>query len=304
MRICSLLPSATEIAFALGLGDDIVAVTHECDYPPQARAKPVVVRSAIDTEETSRGIEQQVSELLKTNKSLYTIDVERFKEASPDLVLTQELCDVCALDYREVAQAAQCLSPTPRIVSLAPGVLSDVLNDIARVGQATGKEREAESLVQQLRERIDRVEEQAATSDFRPRVACLEWLDPLYSAGHWVPEMVALAGGEDGLARTGQPSARIQWERVLDFAPEVMVLMPCGFGLERTLKEAPRLATLPRWNELPAVKKQRVFVVDGSAFFNRSGPRLVDGLEILAQIIHPEIFSWNVSSAMVRRVEL
>ncbi|HEU4341878.1 MAG TPA: ABC transporter substrate-binding protein, partial [Candidatus Binatia bacterium] len=209
MRICSLLPSATEIAFALGLGDDIVGVTHECDYPPDARAKPVVVRSLIDPEHTSREIEEKVGAFLKNNKSLYTIDLECFKAAAPDLILTQDLCDVCALDYHEIARAAQYLSPKPKIVTLAPRVLADVLNDIGRVGQATGKQREAETVVRELRERTEAVRERASSSAVRPRVACLEWLEPLYSAGHWVPEMVALAGGEDGLATAGQPSARI-----------------------------------------------------------------------------------------------
>lgn len=304
MRICSLLPSATEIAFSLGLGNDIVGVTHECDYPPEARTKPVVVRSLIDPEEASRAIDAKVGELVKNNQSVYTIDLERFKEASPDLILTQELCDVCALDYTEVVRATQYLSSKPRIVSLAPGILSDVLDDIARVGEATGKDQEAESLVRRLKERIEGVEHSAASSDLTPRVACLEWLEPLYSAGHWVPEMVALAGGEDGLAAAGQPSAKIQWTTLLDFAPEVMVLMPCGLSLERTIKEATGLATIPQWNELPAVKQKRVFVVDGPSYFNRSGPRLIDGLEILAQIIHPDIFPWTATSAMARRLEM
>jgi len=302
MRICSLLPSATEIAFALGLGDDVVGVTHECDYPSEARAKPVVVRSLIDPENTSREIEEKVGELLRNHKSLYTIDLECFKEAAPDLVLTQDLCDVCAVNYHEVARAAQSLSQKPKIVTLAPNHLSDVLNDIARIGQATGKQREAETLVHELTRRIESVRERASSSDRRPRVACLEWLEPLYSAGHWIPEMVALAGGEDGLATTCQPSARIEWEKLIVFAPEVMVLMPCGLGLQRTFKEASGLAAVAGWNELPAVKQNRVFVVDGPSFFNRSGPRLIDGLEILAQIIHPEIFSWTATPAMARRL--
>ena len=304
MRICSLLPSATEIVFSLGLGDDLVGVTHECDYPPEARSKPVVVRSLIDPEETSHAIDTKVVELVKNNQRLYTIDLERFREVSPDLILTQELCDVCALDYAEVVQAAQYVSPKPRIVSLAPGSLADVLSDIARIGHATAKEREAETVVRELNERIAKVKQSAATSDRRPRVACLEWLDPLYSAGHWVPELVALAGGEEGLATKGKPSAKIQWEELKQFAPEAIVLMPCGLNIERTLREASLLAAFPGWDELPAVKQKRVFVVDGPSFFNRSGPRLIGGLEILAQIIHPEIFPWTATPAMAQRVEL
>ena len=212
MRICSLLPSATEIAFALGLGDAVVGVTHECDYPPQAKQKPVVVRSG------------------------------------------------------------------------------DMLRDIERVGEAAARQSAASSLIESLRERIHFVTERAKKSAYRPRVACLEWLDPLYNAGHWIPEMVELAGGTAGLAEKGKPSTKIEWERVIEFAPEVIVLMPCGFDVERTLKEAPPIQRLPGWKNLPAVKQGQVFAVNGHAYFSRSGPRLVDGLEILAHILHPELF--------------
>ena len=297
MRVCSLLPSATEIAFALGLGDSVVGVTHECDYPLEARKKPVVVKSAIDQHRSSSGqIDAIVSEHLQSKKSVYTIDLSRFQEADPDVILTQELCDVCAVDYHEVAEAAKSLSKRAKIVSLTPSSLLDVLGDITRVGEATGKEQEAEALVESLSKRIKRIADQASRSQLRPRVACLEWMDPLYNAGHWVPEMVELAGGQDGLGRKGEPSTRIDWSQVIQFAPEVIVLMPCGFDVERTLKEVHLLRRLPGWSELPAVRQGRVFAVDGNAYFNRPGPRLIDGLEILAPIIHPEIFPWQASS--------
>lgn len=305
MRICSLLPSATEIAFALGLGDEVVGVTHECDYPPEAKKRRVVVRSAIDPDEHASGeIDRLVREHLQTKKSIYTIDLAKFQEANPDFILTQELCDVCALDYNEVVEAARSLARAPKIVALAPANLTDVLRDIESVGEAAGRKREAEALVAGLKRRIGRVRESASGSDLRPRVACIEWLDPIYNAGHWVPEMVALAGGIDGLGEKGEPSKKIEWETVRVFAPEVVILLPCGFDVARSLKEASLLSRLDGWNELPAVKSGRVYAVNGSAYFNRSGPRLIDGLEILAQIIHPEIFPWQAPPEAAQRISM
>lgn len=303
MRICSLLPSATEIAFALGLGDFVVGVTHECDYPPEAKSKQIVVNSVIDPHRSSSEIDKTITELLRSRKGIYTIDLPRFKEANPDLILTQELCDVCAIDYNEVVAASQSLALKPEIISLAPTLLPDVLRDIELVGKATGKGREAEAFVARLRERINRVREQASRSNHRPRVACLEWLEPIYNAGHWVPEMVELAGGRDELGKKGKPSEKMDWNRVVQYAPEMIVLMPCGFDIERALKEAHLLYRLPGWSDLPAVRKGSVFAVNGSAYFNRSGPRLVDGLEIMAQIFHPEIFSGKIDPDAARRIK-
>ena len=292
MRICSLLPSATEIAFALGLGDEIVGVTHECDYPPEAKEKRVVVKSAIDSEKlASRDIDESVQRHVRERKGIYAIDLLRFRAANPDYIITQDLCDVCALDYHEVMEAVKWLTAPPKIVSLAPTRLADVLRDIERIGVSAGKQVAANELVRRLGERIERVRERASRARSRPRVVCIEWLDPLYSAGHWVPEMVELAGGVDGLGKKGKPSEEIAWETVREFAPEVIVLMPCGFDVARTLRELPSVQDRPGWGKLPAVKAGRGFAVNGSAYFNRPGPRLVDGLEILAQIVHPEIFS-------------
>lgn len=303
MRICSLLPSATEIAFVLGLGDEIVGVSHECDYPPEVKTKRVVVRSLIDSPTlSSLAIDQSVRERLQTQRSLYTIDLTCFREAAPDLVLTQELCEVCAVDYNEVVEASELLPRKPKIVSLSPNSLTDVLQDILRVGEATDRGAEATALVQQLTTRINRIRETALASNSRPRVACLEWLDPLYFAGHWVPEMVELAGGEDRLGEKSKPSAKVEWNRVVKFNPEIIVLMPCGFDVDRTMSELHLLERLDGWSELPAVKTRRVFAVNGHAYFSRSGPRLVDGLEILAQIIHPEMFPWQATSDAARRV--
>ena len=304
MRICSLLPAATEIAFALGLGDDVVGVTHECDYPAAARQKPVVVRSLIDSNRmTSLEIDRWVSERLRSNKSLYVIDETQLREAAPDVILTQGLCDVCAIDYNEVVSASETLAKKPTIVSLTPNCLTDVLNDIARVGEATGQGHRAERLVQELDQRISAVRERVPKSSYRPRVACLEWFDPIYAAGHWVPEMVELAGGQDVLGRKGEPSTKIYWNKVLEIAPHVIVVMPCGFDVSQTLRGAPVLKLLEGWRNLPAVKAGNVFAVNGHAFFSRPGPRLVDGLEMLAHIIHPEFFPMQVSPDLVQKID-
>jgi iron complex transport system substrate-binding protein len=296
MRICSLLPGATEIAFALGLGDQLVGVTHECDYPAEAKQKPVVVRSAIDTYRLSgQEIDRKVSELLKTGKGLYQIDDEAFAKSAADLILTQGLCDVCALDYNEVVKAAAQLPVQPAIVSLNPHSLTDVLEDVVRVGAATRREAVAEEFVNDLRQRIEQIG--FSELSYRPRVVCLEWFEPLYAAGHWVPEMVALAGGYDVLGRIGEPSFRIDWSNVVNANPEMILLMPCGFDVRRAVKEATTLRKLPGWDQLPAVKRGQVYALNGSAYFSRPGPRLVHGLEILARIIHPETVTWPIPPA-------
>ena len=286
MRVCTLLPSATEVAFALGLGDAVVAVSHECDFPPAARGKPVAVRGRIDSENaTSREIDEAVKRHRVRGEGLYSLDVELLQRLNPEVILTQGLCDACAVGYDDVMAAAGTLRPPARVLSLSPNSLGEVLRDIRRVGNATGTGARAETLTRSLEERVERVAETARERVSRPRVACLEWLDPLYSAGHWVPEMVELAGGEDVLAVKHKPSARVSLEDVVAAAPEVLVLMPCGFDRERTLREWELLKDLPAWREIPAVARGRVFAVDGAKYFNRPGPRLVDGLEILAGFI-------------------
>ena len=294
MRICSLLPGATEIAFALGLGEQIVGVTHECDYPPDAQQKPVVVRSAIDAKRMTAGeIDRKVGELLQAGKGLYRIDEQALIAANPDIILTQGLCEVCALDYNEVVKAAALLPRQAKIISLTPHSLSDILDDILRVGQVTERQSAAAELVDGLRQRIDLVGQREP--DIRPRVVCLEWFEPLYTAGHWVPEIVALAGGHDVLGKPNQPSAKIDWSEILSARPEVILLMPCGFDVRRTVKESTPLRALPGWNELPAVRSGNVFALNGNAYFSRPGPRLVNGLEILARIIHHESVTWSLS---------
>ena len=301
MRICSLLPGATEIAYLLGLGDQIVGVTHECDYPHEAKQKAVVVRSVIDSSQLScPEIDRRVGELLQAGRGLYSIDEAAFLASDPDVILTQGLCDVCALDYDDVVKAAQRLPRMPAILSLNPHSLSDVLEDISRVGAATGRETAAEALVQDLRRRIDAVG--IREPEYRPRVVCLEWFEPLYVAGHWVPELVTLAGGFDPLGRKGEPSFKIEWQSVLDAKPDVILLMPCGFDVRRAVKESTPLRNLNGWNDLLAVKTGNVYALNGSAYFSRPGPRLVNGLEILARIIRPEQAGWSAAPTEAAKI--
>ena len=301
MRICSLLPSATEIVYALGLGDQLYGVSHECDYPPEAAAKPTLIRSVFDQSSlSSLEIDHAVMERLRSGEGVYTIDQDLLRQAEPDLILTQELCDVCAVPYSEVKRAVDQLVSRPRLLPLSPSLLGDVLQDISRVGEATGREEQAGFLVRRLRERIDRVTTRTATAAERPATFCLEWADPLYVAGHWVPEMVEMAGGIDGLGMKGKPSVQIEWERVVKYAPEVVILMPCGFDVERAVREVPLLTRLPGWSDLPAVQRGQIYAVNATAYFSRSGPRLVDGLELLAKILHPELFPGAIPGEAAR----
>ena len=291
MRICSLLPSATEIVYALGLGDRLVAVTHECDYPPEAAGLPVITRSAIDhAGKSSRDIHNHISNSIHGGSSIYTIDQDLLKQLDPDIILTQELCDVCAVSYDEVQKVVRLLQGERKILSLEPTSVGSILGSIEEVGQLAGVPDRAHEVVQQLRQRIDGVASVAHTAPAEPRVLALEWLDPPFVGGHWVPEMARLAGGTDNLGREGYPSFEISWDDVADYDPQVVVLMPCGFNLERTLEELHRAALPPEWHRLTAVRSGQVYAVDGSGYYNRPGPRIVDGLEMLAEIIHPELF--------------
>ena len=300
MRICSLLPGATEVVAALGLADDLVAISHECDYPPEIRAKPVVIRSEVKPERTSSlEIDRQVRAALKTGTSLYRIDEALLRRADPDLLITQDLCDVCAVTPTEVQRALTGLGQTPRMLSLNPSSLDDVFRDIRTIGLATGRDAQAHRWVEELKGRVEAVRT-ALANETRRRVACIEWLDPIYSAGHWVPELVHLAGGMDLLAPAGAKSAVVPWDRVRDNAPDVLVLMPCGFSIARTISELDRLTCRPGWAELPAVQSGEVYAVEGPAYFNRPGPRLVEGLEILASLFHPHRFGNRIPAGSSR----
>ena len=290
MRIVSLLPSATEIVYALGLGDSLVAVTHECDYPPGARAKPAVTASALSTTADSVTIDRVVAGSIHEHRGIYSLDRDLLKAVQPDLILTQELCDVCAVSYREVQEAARILPGKTPIVSLEPRTLGDILATISLVGNLTGCDTTADAVVAGLRQRIDTVAARASQATTRPRVYCMEWIEPPFSAGHWIPEMVRIAGGEEVLGHEGEPSARVTWQEVAGAAPEVVAVMPCGFNTERAIRELAVVRDRSEWRRLPAVAADAVWVTDGSAFFSRPGPRIVDGLEILAHAVHPERF--------------
>ena len=291
MRIVSLLPSATEICFALGLGDDVVGVSPECDFPRAVREKPVVSHGLLEYEgKTSRETSRMVGERIVSGGALYQVDESALRSSRADLILTQGLCNVCAPTLGDVKDIARHLPRTPAIESFDPHQLEDVLENILRVGRACGIEDRASEVVAVLQERIDRVAERASTAVARPKTVCLEWLDPLFLGGHWVPEMVGLAGGVDVLGRTGEKSRRLEPDEVVGASPDVAVLMPCGFDLDRTRDEAPVVTGTAWWAKLPASCEGRVWIVDGSSYFNRPGPRLVDGLEILAHILQPDLF--------------
>jgi iron complex transport system substrate-binding protein len=280
LRICSLLPSATEILYAIGLGQRIVAVTHECDYPGDALSKPKITESVIDHERLSSAeIDHHVASNVGRHGSIYSLKEELLDTLQPDLIVTQELCDVCAVSYKDVQRAAKVLEAKTKIVSLEPNTLNDVLDTIAFIGEIADRQAAAREKVHELRARLDRVRERVHGRK-RPRVYAMEWLDPPFSGGHWVPEMVEIAGGEELLGEPGEKSKRITVAEIRAANPEIIVLMPCGFSLERTVEEYRRVEFVPGW-------KGDVYAVDGSSYFNRPGPRLIDGVEILAEIFHP-----------------
>jgi len=304
MRIVSLLPAATEICFALGLGDDVVGVSPECDFPSAARGKPIVSRALLEYEgKTSGDTSRMVGERLDSGGALYQVDESSLRTSGPDLILTQGLCDVCAPTLGDVEDIAKQLPRTPAIESFDPHRLADVLENVLRVGHACGIEERAAEVVTTLRERIERVAERASMALARPKTVCLEWLDPLFLAGHWVPEMVGLAGGVDLLGRTGDKSRRLEPDEVVKASPDVTVLMPCGFDLDRTRNEALVVTRTPWWAKLPASRAGRAWIVDGSSYFNRPGPRLVDGLEILAHLLQPNLFPKAPPATAAARVD-
>jgi len=291
MKIWSLLPSATEMLFALGLGNEVAGVTHECDYPAEAKSKPRVTVSYIDSSRESSEIDRQVTERFREGLQLYGINEERLKAEPPDLIITQDLCPVCAVSPSDFAGHMDATGCQAEVLCLNPKRLLDILDDIRRIGDATGRKNEAEELNHSLSARMDCVFQAVSETEDYPRVLCLEWLDPPMPAGHWVVEMIRRAGGNDcGLIAAGEPSRKIPWEEMRRTDPRIVVLMPCGFGPERAAREAGVLWQLDGWSRLPAVRKGQVYAVDGNAFFSRPGPRVVGGLETLAHIFHPDLF--------------
>jgi iron complex transport system substrate-binding protein len=294
-RIVSFLPSATEMVCVLGLADRLVGITHECDYPETIRGKPIVVRSAVPVEELSEAqIDEAVSERVRNGLSVYQVDENLLRKLAPDLILTQDLCQVCAPSGNEVSQALNTLSEKPQILWLTPRTLADIADNLREIGKAAGCLDQAENLIaESFTKKIGEIAKLAAQCASRPRVFCMEWLDPLYCSGHWVPEMVRIAGGVDDISRSGSDSVRVTWDDVLNWAPEVLVIMPCGSHLDKVLEYAPKLQGFAGWSELPAVRNNKVYAVDASSYFARPGPRVIQGTELLAHLIHPESFSWS-----------
>jgi len=314
VRVVSLLASATEMIAALGCLDQLVARSHECDYPPDVLSLPVVSRVQIDVETSSANIDAQIKQLSQSKLvpenaalkalSIYAIDVELLQELRPDVIITQTQCEVCAVSERDVMQAVEQLTGLqPRIVALAPYRLDDVWEDVVRVGEALGKRTRAELLVQSYQQRLMDLQELSVHQGEKPHVAVLEWLDPLMGAGNWTPELVAMAGGEHVFGEIGQHSPWLSWEELRAEDPDVLVLAPCGFTLERTLQDVPLLERHPSWHSLRAVKGGRVYAIDGNAYVNRSGPRLVDSAEILSRILWGPLAGIRVDEQAWMRIE-
>jgi iron complex transport system substrate-binding protein len=303
MRIVSLLPSATEIVCSLGLGDSLVGVSHECDWPPEVIGLPVVTEAKIDVTQGSAQIDAAVRELVRDGLSVYRIRTEVLAELEPDVIVTQEQCDVCAVSYNEVVEATRALlGQSARIVSLAPNALEDILDDIGRVAEAVDRVNAGRELVAAIRERFDRIRNRGERVRSRPRVACIEWLSPLMAAGNWVPELVAMAGGRYDFRAAGEPSATIDWPQLEQAQPDVIILMPCGLKLPQTERDLPLLTANPRWAGLPAVRNRRAYAIDGNSYVNRPGPRIAESAELLAGLIQPGFFASLIPALSYMRV--
>ena len=288
MKICSLLPSATEVIALLGLSDELVGISHECDYPPSVKNVPVMVEPMIPAHGlSSTDIDRQVRQLVASGQRLYRLNDHLVRQAQPDLIISQDLCHVCAVTPDQLHDALRAMSRQPTVLTLNPTTVHDMIDDVVRIGDAAGRSAEGHRLATQLRDRLDAIRNRTQSLSHRPRVVCIEWLSPLYIAGHWVPEMVQLAGGQDVLAQPGSPSRIVTWDEVLATAPDLLIVMPCGFSIEQTHTELLRLIQQPvQWRLSPALA-EHTYLVDASSYFSRPGPRLIDGIEILAAILHP-----------------
>lgn len=317
MRIVSLLPSATEILYALGVGDQVVGITHECDFPPEAAGKPALIKPRVDPTAAPAEIDRQVSELVARGESIYAVDADLLASLAPDLIVTQDLCHVCAASPDDLATALSRFSRPPRVLTLTPHSLDDVWQDIVRTGEATNARPRAEALAAELKARVQAVAAMTASTNARtfsaaqavacgtastnaqsvahvaarPRVACLEWLDPLYVGGHWVPEMVAIAGGEDVLGRAGQPSFKVSADDVAQSNADLILVMLCGYNAKRNAQEFNATKIPQSWQNLPPIRDRRIFAVDANSHFSRPGPRLADGVELLAHLFSRHKFN-------------
>lgn len=303
-RIVSLLPAATEIAAALGLMDNVVGVSHECDVPDEANSRPRVTHCPVHNAGlTSKEADEWVRRALHDTGTIYTIDEPLLRRLRPDVILTQKLCDVCAVGYGTVARLAETLPGPPQVVNLEPSSLGDIFDDIRRVAEACGAGERARELIEKLSARVEAVRERTAQITHRPRCFLMEWVDPPFCSGHWGPELVEIAGGVDPLGRKHQPSARIEWQEVLDARPEIVVLALCGYDVDLARRDCELLRRCPGFDSLPAARAGEIYLVNASAYFARPGPRIVDSLEILAGILHPKEFPEFGATGRGRRHE-
>lgn len=300
MNVVSLLPSATEILYALGV--EPVAVSHECDYPNDVKGKPRVTSTSVDPDAASTDINSQVAEAME-NEGVYDIHVELLRDLDPDMIVTQGVCEVCAVDSELVEETVHSLESNPQVIKLHPHTLNDVLDDIMKVGNAVGKRERATDVLDELRRRINDIEERCKGLDQRG-VVVLDWMDPVMVAGHWVPELVELAGGSYGMGESGEPSRPREWREILDHAPESLLVAPCGYELEHTVRDFNEVTERQGWRNLPAVKRGRVYAMDGHNYVNRPGPRLVDTLEIFAQAIHPDKLGEPPADAAAKPIQV
>jgi iron complex transport system substrate-binding protein len=298
MRIVSLVPHATELLFALGAGPEVVGVTHECDFPPAAADLPQVTRDVLPAGLGAAEIDTAVRERTQEGEAIYELDQALLARLEPELIVTQALCPVCAVSYDEVAKLAKTLSCKPQVIALDPKTLGETLGDVRTLAQATDRREQGEALVANIASRIDRVK-LAVRAQPRPRVAALEWLDPVFVAGHWMPQLIELAGGEDVLGLPGEPSQTVSWEELAATQPDVMVVMPCGYDAPRARAEAITYA-----QELADVNAKQVVAVNASAYYSRPGPRLIEGLELLAHVLHPECVVEAPTGALARATEV
>jgi iron complex transport system substrate-binding protein len=291
IRIVSLLPAVTEIAAALGLMDQVVGVSHECDFPEQANARPRVTHCPVHNAGLASGqVDQWVRRTLCDNGTIYTIDEPLLRELRPDVILTQKLCDICAVSYGTVARLAETLPGPPQVVNLEPTTLTDIFDDIRRVAEACGMPERARGIIAKLSERVEAVRLRADRISHRPRCFLMEWVEPAFCSGHWGPELVEIAGGLDSLGRKHEPSAQVNWREVIDARPEIIVLALCGYDIDRARRDYKLLRSFPGFDSLPAAYRGEIYLVDANAYFARPGPRIVDSLEILAGILHPREF--------------
>ena len=304
MKICSLLPSGTEIVFALGLGDHLVGISDLCDYPPEARHKPVISRSRIDTAVLSSAeVEAKMRSLMERGESPFHIEATSLHQDPPDLVLTQDTCAICDAAADDVQRALDGIQPRPELLILSPRTMAEIFESITAVGVATRVPDRARTLVAALEARVRAVAAQAARVHHRPRLMSLEGVHPMVAGGHWIPELKVLAGGRDDLFSPGCAAQRLEWATIRDYDPEILLITPCSSSLERSLRELSYLAEQDGWWELLAVRTREVYVID-HVYFSRPGPRVVDGLEILAQIVHPERFRGMIPDTTVLKLEL